>query len=213
MEVQEMSMTAKSTNRPALLSVITATALFASGTALAQTSSTPSAMPPSTAQQHASGTQQTGSQPSAAAQKQLRQQLQQAGFQNVDILAAGYVLRAVSPSGDLVTVSANPESIAGKPPTGNAGGGPSATQSKLRQALEQAGFHNVQVVDRAYVAQAQAPDGNTVVMAVNLPAGSAQGSGSSMPRTGSAGAPSATTPSGNTGTSSTTPGATGGTNR
>lgn len=185
---------------PATLSAaLAAAALLAAGPAFAQGSA--QTRPPSTMQSQpgtstapsASHQMQGTAQSPAAARAALQQQLQQAGFRSVHILATGYVMQATSPSGELVTVSASPQSS--PQANGTTGQSHAATQSKLRQALEQAGFKNVEVVDRGYVAQAQAPDGNTVVMALNLPAGGAV-SGSSMP------------PAGGTGSSSTNGGST-----
>ncbi|MBP2295054.1 hypothetical protein [Azospirillum rugosum] len=56
------------------------------------------------------------------------------------------------------------------------------SQDKLRKQLEQAGFKNVQVLDAAYLVQAQTQDGNQVFMTINPPSsmsgGSASASGS-----------------------------------
>ncbi|HKS89070.1 MAG TPA: hypothetical protein VJR70_06485 [Stellaceae bacterium] len=40
------------------------------------------------------------------------------------------------------------------------------TQRRIRQSLEQNGFHNVQVMPEAFIIRAQAPDGSRIVMQV-----------------------------------------------
>lgn len=53
------------------------------------------------------------------------------------------------------------------------------SQDNLRKQLQQAGFKNVQIIDAAYLVQAQTSDGNTVFMTVNPPAMSGSSSTSS----------------------------------
>ncbi|NYZ11435.1 hypothetical protein HL658_02650 [Azospirillum sp. RWY-5-1] len=54
------------------------------------------------------------------------------------------------------------------------------SQDTLRKQLQQAGFKNIQVIDAAYLVQAQTQDGNTVFMTINPPSmsGSSGASGS-----------------------------------
>lgn len=68
------------------------------------------------------------------------------------------------------------------------------SQDALRKQLQQAGFKNIQVIDAAYLVQAQTQDGNTVFMTINPPpmsgsssSSSQSGSGSSSGSTGKSG--------------------------
>ncbi|MFO1039631.1 MAG: hypothetical protein U1E45_22535 [Geminicoccaceae bacterium] len=71
------------------------------------------------------------------------------------------------------------------------------TQQKLRSDLEKAGFSNVNVLDAAYLVQAQTSDGNRVMMFINPPSMGNAGAGSS----GSSSSGSSTSGSGSSGTS------------
>lgn len=51
-------------------------------------------------------------------------------------------------------------------------------RDQLRQTLQQVGFTNVQILDTAYLVQADSPHGETVIMMVNPPPMSAGMSGS-----------------------------------
>jgi hypothetical protein len=69
--------------------------------------------------------------------------------------------------------SATGESATGQSATGQSGMGQSSpgtvssdTQQKIRQALEQHGFRDVQVLPEAYIIRGQAPDGSRVAMLV-----------------------------------------------
>lgn len=61
------------------------------------------------------------------------------------------------------------------------------SQDNLRKQLQQAGFKNIEILDAAYLVQAQTSDGNSVFMTINPPAmsgsssasGNASGSGAS----------------------------------
>lgn len=54
------------------------------------------------------------------------------------------------------------------------------SQDKLRSALEQAGFSNIQILDTAYLVQAKTQDDETVMMMINPPnMGGASGQGGS----------------------------------
>ncbi len=48
------------------------------------------------------------------------------------------------------------------------------SQDKLRQQLTQAGFREVQILDAAYLVQAQTQDGQTVMMMIDPPHGGSQ---------------------------------------
>lgn len=73
------------------------------------------------------------------------------------------------------------------------------TQSKLRETLQKAGFRNVQIVDAAYLVQAQTEDGQPVMMVINPPstAGSAMAPGGASAGSGSSGSGSGMNPSTN----------------
>ena len=78
------------------------------------------------------------------------------------------------------------------------------SQGKVRQVLQTAGFQDIRIVDAAYLVQARAPSGETVMMLVN-PGGTLQGAAGPTGSAGSAGAGSAASGSGTPGGTSAPP--------
>lgn len=137
-----------------------------------------------------SGQQQT----SAMSQDKLRSSLQSAGFQDVRVVDAAYLVRAKSADGSPVFMMIDPPA-AGATAGAAAGASqqPGQTQSgqrqdsalgqdKLRSALEKAGFKDISVLDAAYLVRAKSSDGTPVTMMIDAPmvGGGAQGAGSSQ---------------------------------
>jgi hypothetical protein len=130
-----------------------------------------------TAQQAPSSMQTT--QPSAAAQAKLRDSLQQAGFKDIKIVDAAYVVHARTSDGNIAVMYIDPPS-ASVGTTGTATSGESAanksqqqakamTQTKVRESLEKAGFKEVKIVDAAYLVNASTSDGSKAIMYINPP--------------------------------------------
>lgn len=70
--------------------------------------------------------------------------------------------------------------------TGRPGQPRAMTPDRVRQVLEDAGFQQIQIIDAAYVIQAQTEDGDTVIMMINPPAragAGATGTGTDTDRT------------------------------
>lgn len=86
--------------------------------------------------------------------------------------------------------------------TGGPGQPRAMTQDRLRQTLESAGFQQIQILDAAYLVQAQTEDGDTVFMVINPPmgAGGAGMAGTGSDRTPGAGGTSGSGATGATGT-------------
>ena len=142
---------------------------------------------PAVAQQ--SGTQSQGSpnaaaqaasQPPAAVQAKLRQSLEQAGFKEVKIVDATYLVHARTSDGNMAVMYIDPP--AGSASTGSSASASSDTvgssassgqqakampQTKLRDTLEKAGFKDVKIVDAAYVVTAQTSEGARAMMYIN----------------------------------------------
>lgn len=124
---------------------------------------------------------------SAASAQAVQQELQKAGFQDVQVVDAAYVLEATTPSGEPVLMTINPPAVAGSGSSVPSGAAGQAQQSavmsptEVRDALQKAGFTDVRTVDTAYTVQAKTASGGTVVMAINPPetgtgaSGAAQG--------------------------------------
>jgi hypothetical protein len=129
-------------------------------------------------------------QPSAAAQAKLRQSLEQAGFKDIKVLDAAYLVHARTGDGDMAVMYIDPP-VASSATTGTSASGSdkqsmAMTQSKVRQSLEKAGFKDVKIVDATYLVNAQTSDGSKVIMHVNPP--STASSSSQMAPGGSSGA-------------------------
>jgi hypothetical protein len=138
---------------------------------------------PASAQQ--TGTQQQGSgkqaqssmdAKSAPAQMKLRQSLEQAGFKDVKIVDAAYMVHARTSDGTFATLYIDPPA-APSGTTGARAGAPLAmTKAQLKSSLEKAGFKEVNIVDAAYQVNAQTSDGGRATMYIDPTGGSAQGS-------------------------------------
>jgi hypothetical protein len=163
---------------------------------------------PSQSQAGQSGAQsgRTAAQPTARTAQQVKQSLQQAGFQEVDVVDAAYLIHARTRDGDFVLMLVDPPGGPGA--TIGAGGQQQSSQSpaqpsgmqqsaqqRLKQSLESAGFKNVAIVDAAFLVNAKTGDGSTVRMTINPPttwqsgmqqgAGMQQGSGTQQGSGGS----------------------------
>jgi mannitol-specific phosphotransferase system IIBC component len=134
------------------------------------------AMAPAAAQQ--SGTQskdspsaQSGTQSHAAAQSKLRQSLEQAGFKDIKVVDAAYLVHARTGDGNLAVMYIDPPQAASGTTGSSAAGGqsPAMTQSKVRESLEKAGFKEVKIVDASYMVTAQTSDGGRTMMYINPP--------------------------------------------
>lgn len=147
---------------------------------------------PASAQQSGTQPPQSGAQQqssaqsgvkSTAAQTQLRQSLEQAGFKNVKIVDAAYMVRARTADGNMAVMYIDPPAV-GSGTTGSGASGPpkAMTAVQLRTSLEKAGFKEVKVVDSAYLVNAQTNDGGHATMYIDPSADAArapkQGGGS-----------------------------------
>ncbi len=158
---------------------------------------------PSTSPSGGSSGAQMGqsAQPQAATAQKVRQSLQQAGFQDISVVDAAYLVHAQTKDGNFVLMLVDPPG--GPAATTGAGGAGSQAQAsqqqKLKDSLQKAGFSNVMIVDAAYLVHAKTADGSVVRMTIDPPsmttgmgAGSQGGSGSMG---GGSSAPSSSAPS------------------
>jgi len=148
------------------------------------------ALPPS-AQQSGTQSPQAGAQQqsskqsgnkSAAEQTKVRQSLEQAGFKDVKIMDAAYMVHARTASGEMAVLYIDPPSVAsGTTGSGSAGSTKAMTAAQLRTSLEKAGFKDVKIVDSTYLVTAQTSDGGRARMYIDPSADathkSGQGSG------------------------------------
>lgn len=156
--------------------------LFASllmvGAAAAQTS--PPASEPDQQNQPSASNDMTENAP--VKENSFRQNLEKAGFKDVDFVNAAYVVQADTQSGETVVMSINPARLpaSAEQSSNSTSGSGSSTASEpnqqptqavgrkqLRQALEKSGFKNVKVLSAAYVVRATTPDGKRVAMTVS----------------------------------------------
>ena len=149
-----------------------------------------SSQTPSGAQSQAS--KSTSNQPQAMTQQKVRENLQKAGFSDLTIVDAAYLVHAKTADGDPVVMFIDPPNMnTGSAQSGNTGAsGTSAQgpQAKLKNNLQQAGFKDVMIVDAAYVVRGKSSDGSQVQMVINPPSnttGSASGSSGSTSGSGS----------------------------
>lgn len=101
----------------------------------------------------------------------------------------------ILPAFAIAALAASPALAQSGQQSGSQQGGKQATsqtqasamsQDTLRKQLQQAGFKNIQVIDAAYLVQAQTQDGNTVFMTINPPTMSgSSGAGASQTGSGS----------------------------
>lgn len=150
----------------------------------------------------ASGSQSKPEQ--AKSYQEVERTLEQSGFQSVNTLDAAYLVKAQTKDGEQVTMIIDPagmlssgqagqsqsQSASGSQQSASAGQSPPQAQQKLRQALTEAGFQQVEIVDAAYLASGTTEDGGLVTMVIDpeasgrastsqQPVGSSQPSGSS----------------------------------
>jgi hypothetical protein len=126
-----------------------------------------------TMQSNSSSTQ--AARPSAAAQAKLRDSLQQAGFKDIKIMDAAYLVHARTTDGNFAVMYIDPPSAAAGTTGSSSGaagsnGSPQSmamTQTKVRESLEKAGFKDVKIVDAAYLVNANTSDGSKAIMYVN----------------------------------------------
>jgi hypothetical protein len=136
-----------------------------------------------TGQNAASGSQATaspGAMHSPETAKQVESSLKQAGFQNVQVVDAAYVVHANAQDGSFVTMMIDPPNSTGTTAKQSAATG----QQKIRASLEQAGFKNVAIVDASYLARAQTKGGDQVVMMIDPASTGRSGSSSSASPSG-----------------------------
>ncbi len=109
--------------------LITAPALVAQAQAPTTGGSAPSSSGASgTSSGTSSGPGHSGqARPTAMTQDKLRQTLQQAGFQNVQILDASYLVQAKTKDGDPVVMIVNPPAMSGMAGSGSASGSSGAS--------------------------------------------------------------------------------------
>lgn len=104
--------------------------------------------------------------------------MEQAGFRDVDVVDAAYLVRARTKDGDFALILVDPPG--GPSATTGAGGrqspsqqsgsqhsGVQSAQQTLRQNLQSAGFTDVAIVDAAYLVHAKTADGSTVRMTID----------------------------------------------
>jgi hypothetical protein len=131
----------------------------------------------------------TAGQQSTAAQVKLRQSLEQAGFKQVQIVDAAYLVHARTSDGNRAIMYIDPPSMAvGFGTTGSTTGADkpqrqAMTQSKLRGSLEKAGFEKVKIVDAAYLVKADTGDGGQALMYINPPPAPGRSGQSGSPAT------------------------------
>lgn len=170
---------------------------------------------PAAAQQSPSGTsgqpgssgaqmnQSATSQQTAATAQKVRQSLQQAGFQDINVVDAAYVVHARTSEGNLVLMYVDPPGgpTATTGSSGQSGSQAASQQQKLKEGLQKAGFKDVNVVDAAFLVNAKTADGSMVRMTINPPSMTTGTTG--MGGSGSAG--SGSTGSGSMGSSPSAP--------
>lgn len=141
----------------------------------------------------------------------LRQNLEQAGFKDVTVVDAAYLVHAQTKDGDFVLMLIDPpggpafKGASGQ--VGSAGQGQQAGtqaqsgQQELKQSLEKAGYSSVAIVDAAYLVHAKTSDGSMVRMTINPPSPTSAGMGGSASTGAASGGSSG---SGSTGSSGST---------
>jgi len=161
-----------------LLSTAAVLTLLTGGVALGQSSpSSPQYSSPS------SGTSASNPAASKLSQDNVRNDLQKAGFSNIQFVERGYLVQAKAPGGDRVVMalnatSSNPASsgasgvtssgASGSASSGTSIGTPAGTlDSNLHQKLEQSGFEDIQIVPAGYVIQATSPEGEQLAITIS----------------------------------------------
>ena len=99
------------------------------------------------------------------AQDKLRQSLDKAGFEDIEIVDAAYLVHAHDADGRFTVIYIDP------PATTTGSGSEAAassamSKSKVRESLENAGFTDVKIVDAAYNVRAKTAEGATAMMSV-----------------------------------------------
>lgn len=114
---------------------------------------------------------QSAAQPQAATAQKVRQNLQQAGFQDISVVDAAYLVHAQTNDGNFVLMLVDPPGGPSATTGAGAAGGQAqgSQQQKLKDSLQKAGFSNVTVVDAAYLVHAKTADGSMVRMTINPP--------------------------------------------
>ncbi len=151
--------------------------------ALAQSGQTDT---PQAQESQTQGGQMQGSQDQQAGVRsydEIQSSLQQAGIENMQVLNAAYVVRAQTKDGEQVTLLVDPPATAaaaGQQQQQESGGqqaGAAAGQEKVRQALTDAGFQNIEIVEASYLAAGETKDGDQITMMIDAssPGGSAGG--------------------------------------
>jgi len=181
-----------------------AAALLVTPAAAQSPSSSPAQMP-SQSQPGQPGVKSgpAAAQPAARTAQEVKQSLQQAGFQEVNVVDAAYLVHARTRDGDFALMLVDPPGgpgatigAGGQQQSGSSqsqaqpSGMQQSAQQRLKQSLERAGFKNVAIVDAAFLVNAKTGDGSTVRMTINPPttwqSGMQQGSGTQQ---GSGGSP------------------------
>ncbi|MEZ5786028.1 MAG: hypothetical protein R3D62_13975 [Xanthobacteraceae bacterium] len=179
-----------------LLITAAATVLALPAAAQQPSSTTPSSSNPSAASKSSAQPSRTGSDKSqrvVSAQK-VKQDLQKAGFQSVQVVDAAYLVHANTSDGDFVLLLIDPpgsplasgstssqsgqqNQAASAPSSQQTQSGQSSQssaqrhsgQQALKSNLEKAGYKNVTIVDASFLVHAKTADGSVVRMTINPP--------------------------------------------
>lgn len=175
---------------------------------------------PSASDQTAASGSGSASESGVRSYDEVQSSLEQAGIENVEVLNAAYLVRATSKDGEQVSFVIEPPvggasadsgatASTGTSPGASASAsasGMSGSQEKVRQALTDAGFQNIEIVEAAYLAQGETKDGDQITMMIDASSGGQSASGGASGSSEPSAAGSSSTGSGTSG--STTGGGT-----